>query len=31
MVVDTLGHLLTRTVTPAGEQERAQVGEMMSA
>ncbi len=29
MVVDTLGHLLTLTVTPAGEQERAQVGELM--
>jgi transposase len=26
MVVDTLGQLLTLTVTPAGEQERAQVG-----
>jgi transposase len=29
MVVDTLGHLLTLTVTPAGEQERAQVGRLM--
>jgi transposase len=29
MVVDTLGHLLTLTVTPAGEQERAQVGELL--
>lgn len=28
MVVDTLGQLLTLTVTPAGEQERAQVGEL---
>jgi transposase len=31
MVVDTLGHLLTLTVTPAGEQERAQVGELAMA
>ena len=30
MVVDTLGHLLALTVTPAGEQERAQVGELMA-
>ena len=30
MVVDTLGHLLTLTVTPAGEQERAQVGELLT-
>ncbi len=29
MVVDTLGHLLTLTVTSAGEQERAQVGPLM--
>ena len=29
MVVDTLGHLLTLTVTPAGEQERAQVGTLL--
>jgi transposase len=29
-VVDTLGHLLALTVTPAGEQERAQVGELMA-
>ena len=29
MVVDTLGHLLTLTVTPAGEQERAQVGALL--
>lgn len=31
MVVDTLGHLLTLTVTPAGEQERAQVGTLLTA
>ena len=31
VVVDTLGHLLTLAVTPAGEQECAQVGGMMSA
>jgi transposase len=30
LVVDTLGHLLTLTVTPAGEQERAQVGTLMT-
>jgi transposase len=30
MVVDTLGHLLTLKVTPANEQERAQVGELMA-
>lgn len=30
MVVDTLGHLLTLKVTPASEQERAQVGELMA-
>jgi hypothetical protein len=30
MVVDTLGHLLTLTVTPAGEQERAQVGVLLT-
>jgi transposase len=30
MVVDTLGHLLTLTVTPANEQERAPVGELMA-
>lgn len=29
MVVDTLGHLLTLTVTPAAEQERAQVGTLL--
>ena len=29
MVVDTLGQLLTLTVTPAGEQERAQVGALL--
>lgn len=28
MVVDILGHLLTLKVTPANEQERAQVGEL---
>jgi transposase len=28
LVVDTLGHLLTLTVTPANEQERAQVAEL---
>ena len=30
MVVDTLGQLLTLTVTPAGEQERAQIGPLLS-
>jgi transposase len=30
MVVDTLGHLLTLTVTPAGEQERRQVGTLLT-
>jgi transposase len=30
MVVGTLGHLLTLEVTPANEQERAQVGELMA-
>jgi transposase len=30
MVVDTLGHLLTLKVTPASEQERAPVGELMA-
>ena len=30
MVVDTLGHLLTLKVTPASEQERAHVGELMA-
>jgi transposase len=30
MVVDTLGQLLTLTVTPAGEQERAQAGELLT-
>ena len=30
MVVDTLGHLLTLTVTPAGEQERAQVATLLT-
>src|SRR5215218_8690682 len=30
MVVDTLGHLLTLKVTPADEQERAHVGELMA-
>jgi transposase len=29
MVVDTLGHLLALTVTPAAEQKRAQVGELL--
>lgn len=29
-VVDTLGHLLAITTTPANEQERAQVGELLS-
>ena len=28
MAVDTLGHLLAAIVTPANEQERAQVGEL---
>ncbi len=27
-VVDTLGNLLTRLLTPANEQDRAQVGEL---
>lgn len=30
MVVDTLGHLLALTVTPAGEQERAHVGRLLT-
>ena len=30
MVVDTRGHLLALTVTPAGEQERAQVGALLA-
>lgn len=30
LVVDTLGHLLTLKVTPANEQERAQVGELLA-
>jgi transposase len=30
MVVDTLGHLLTLKVTPASDQERAHVGELMA-
>jgi transposase len=31
MAVDTLGHLLAMVVTPANEQERAQVGELAAA
>jgi transposase len=31
LAVDTLGHLLALTVTPADEQERAQVGELAAA
>jgi transposase len=31
MVVDTLGHLLTLTVRPAGQQERAQVETLVTA
>ena len=31
MAVDTLGHLLALTVTPASEQERAQAGELAAA
>src|SRR6266516_2968085 len=31
LAVDTLGHLLALTVTPAAEQERAQVGELAEA
>lgn len=31
LAVDTLGHLLAATVTPANEQERAQVGELAEA
>ncbi|GIW28660.1 MAG: hypothetical protein KatS3mg070_2023 [Meiothermus sp.] len=31
MAVDTLGHLLAMVVTPADEQERAQVAELSKA
>lgn len=31
MAVDTLGHLIELTVTPANEQERSQVGELCQA
>ncbi len=31
LAVDTLGHLLARTVTPANAQERAQVGDLAAA